>query len=469
MPLVPPWNQIEDSLETLQDFELGAQRLSDFYKGKEEKYAPDEMTELIFQGAPPAKVMERLLFFFFDIGVPDRQIGSRALELRRLRRLWMRIRSGAELTDSEHELADKTEWLFDRGPEGIEAGVAEARACFARVLDGGTITDEERKTLVCLIRTEAEALKDRVTWLSENTDPYNIKTMARILPRLRIYDEAVHEGLDLARRQEANEPVGLKIVSFEAHMKEGLFKKWLSKVAKKESLARLARMMEVQREKKIPTMDLIALSTLCRWTWEAKNEKVGPIDWIEKAMDSYQDGMFSVDAGDAARVLLPALTGSGAKMNGTVITGNFGVKSFPAWVGRDLLTKSFLKGVDEGSIDVKAVITQNITRDSVIESLLNNPKVFQHPGLIAFIAATSRSVGVLSKIAKNRALHSGYANRDVPLALLQSPCNIPINLLKPFINVRNVSLIDIKNLAKAKAGIRRMVKEEAEIYLKSRT
>jgi hypothetical protein len=78
-------------------------------------------------------------------------------------------------------------------------------------------------------------------------------------------------------------------------------------------------------------------------------------------------------------------------------------------------------------------------------------------------------VGVLSKIAKNRALHSGFANRDVPLALLQSPCNIPINLLKPFINVRNVSLIDIKNLAKAKAGIRRMVKEEAELYLKSRT
>ena len=468
MPLTSPWNHIEDSLESLQDFDLGAQRLSDFFKGKEEKFSPDELMELFFQGNPPAKIVERLLFFLFDIGVPDRQTGSRALQLRRLRRLWKRINAGCGLTDSEHELADKTEWLFSRDPEGVEAGVAAARASFRQVLDGGSIPDADRATLVCLIRSEAEALRDRVNWLSENTDPYNLKTMARILPRLRIYDEAVHEGLDLAKRQEDGEPVGLKIVSFEAHMKEGLFKKWLGKVGKKESLARLARMMDVQRVKKIPTMDLIALATLCRWTWEAANEKTGPMDWLEKAMECYQDGVFTVEAGDAARVLQPALTGSGAKMNGSKITGNFGVKSFPAWVGRDLLTKSFLKGVDEGSLDIKAVIMQNITRDSILEALLGNPKVFQKPGLVEYIVQTSRSISLLSRIAKSRALHSGFANRDVPLALLQSPCNIPISLLKPFFNVRNVPLIELKNLARAKAGIRRQVKEEAEAYLKSR-
>lgn len=468
MPLAAPWNHIEDSLVSLQDFDLGAQRLSDFFKGKEEKFSPDELMEIFFQGNPSYKVIERLLFFLFDIGVPDRQTGSRALQLRRLHRLWKRIAAGCDLTDSEHELADKTEWLFGRDADGVEAGIAEARASFQRVLDGGTLPEGERTSLVCLIRSEAEALRDRVNWLSENTDPYNLKTMARILPRLRIYDEAVHEGLDLAKRQENGEPVGLKIVSFEAHMKEGLFKKWLGKVAKKESLARLAKMMDVQRVKKIPTMDLIALSTLCRWTWEAANGKADPLDWLEKAMESYQDGMFSVEAGDSARVLLPALTGSGAKMMGSKITGNFGVKSFPAWVGRDLLTKSFLKGVDEGSLDIKAVIMQNITRDSILEALLGNPKVFQKPGLVAYIAATSRSIGLLSRIAKTRALHSGFANRDVPLTLLQSPCNIPVSLLKPFINVRNVALIDLKHLARAKAGIRRQVRDEAEMYLKSR-
>lgn len=469
MPLAPPWNLIEDSLESLQDFDLGAQRLSDFFKGKEEKFPPDELTELFFAGNPPNKILERLLFFLFDIGVPDRQTGSRALQLSRVRRLWKRIQAGADLTDREHGLADKTEWLFDQDAAGVEAGVAAARASFKRVLDGEAIPAAERDTLVCLIRTEAEALRDRVNWLSENTDPYNIKTMARILPRLRIYDEAVHEGLDLAARQENGEPVGLKIVSFEAHMKEGLFKKWLSKVGKRESLARLSRMMETQRVKKIPTLDLVALATLCRWTWEAANEKSGPMDWLEKAMDCYQDGVFSVEAGDGARVLLPALSGSGAKIVDGRITGNFGEKSFPAWVGRDLLTKSFLKGMDEGAVDIKAVIAQNITRDSILEALLSNPKVFQKPGLVAFIVATSRSVGLLSRIAKTRPLHSGFANRDVPLSLLQSPCNIPVSLLKPFINVRNVPLIDLKHLARSKAGVRRQVREEVEVYLKSRT
>jgi len=468
MPLNPPWNLMQDTLERLQDFNLGAQRLSDFYKSKEEKHGPDELTDIFFQGHPTQKVLERLLFFLFDIGVPDRQTGSRALELRRLRRLWKRIGAGLPMTDNEHALADKTEWLFGQGPEGLEAGVLEAKAAFRCVLDGVPIAPAQRATLAGLIRAEAEALQDRVLWLSENTDPYNLKTMARILPRLRIYDEAVHEGLDLARRQEAGEPVGLKVVSFEAYMKEGIFNKWLSKVAKRESLARLAKLMETQRVKKIPTLDLIALSTLCRWTYEAIGELSTPLDWIEKAMACYHDGEFAVDAGQAARVLQPALSGSGAKMAGAQVTGNFGVKTFPAWIGRDLLTKSFLKGVDEGSLDIKAVITQNITRDSIVEALLNNPKVFQMPGLVAFICSTSRSVGLLSKIAKSRQLHTGFANRDVPLALLHSPCNVPISLLRPFINVKYVPLIDLKHLARAKAGIRRAVKDEAEAYLKSR-
>src|SRR5690606_34992750 len=192
------------------------------------------------------------------------------------------------------------------------------------------------------------------------------------------------------------------------------------------------------------------------------------LDWVEMAMGCYRDGEFSVDAGDSARMLMPALTGSGAKMSGRIVTGNFGVKSFPAWVGRDLLTKSFLRGMDEGSLDIKAVVAQNITRDSVIEGLLNNPKVFQHPGLVAFIVQTSRSVGLLSKIAKSRELTSGFANREVPLALLNNPCNIPISLLRNFINTRNVPLIDLKHLARAKAGIRREVKAEAESYLRAR-
>jgi hypothetical protein len=228
------------------------------------------------------------------------------------------------------------------------------------------------------------------------------------------------------------------------------------------------RLIKIQRDKKVPTLDLIALGTLCRWTFEAVGEKSGPLDWIEKALDSYHDGEFAVEAGKAARILAPALSGTGAKAKGTVLGGDFGLKSFPTWVGRDLLTMSYLKATDDGTLNIKAVITQNITRDSILEALLTNPKVFQTPGLVGFIAATSRSLAILSKIAKSRDLIGGFANREVPLVLLQSPCNIPISLLRPLINVRNVSLLDLKSLARAKAGVRREVSDECEAYLKAR-
>ncbi len=184
-------------------------------------------------------------------------------------------------------------------------------------------------------------------------------------------------------------------------------------------------------------------------------------------MDSYQEGEFSVDAGEAIRILSPALSGSGARAVGRFIVGNFGLKSYPGWVGRDLLTKSYNKATDEGSLNMKAVLAQNITRDSILDALLSNPKVFQTPGLVGFVVSVSRSLAILSKIAKSRELTSGFANRDVPLALLQSPCNIPISLLRNLISVRNVSLIDLKGLVRAKTGVRREIREECEAYLKS--
>jgi hypothetical protein len=274
--------------------------------------------------------------------------------------------------------------------------------------------------------------------------------------------------MDLAKRQAKGEPVGLKILTFEAHMKDHSFDKWLKKVSHSKALERLGQLIKMQRIKKIPTLDLIALTTISRWTWDVLGAKAEPMDWIQKAMESYTEGEFSIEAGDASRILGPALSGSGAKVIGTCITGNFGLRSFPNWVGKDLLTKNYHKAEDEGIVDIKSVITQNISRDSIIESLLNNPKVFQTPGLVAFIAATCRSLAILSKIAKSRDLVAGYANRDVPLALLMSPCNIPISLLRPIINVRNIPLIELRNMARAKAGIRREIRDECEAYLKAR-
>jgi hypothetical protein len=468
MALPAPWYRVEKIFETLQDFSLGSQTLADFFKGMEEKHGPDEMLETLLAARPTYKWMERFLFSLFDIGVSDKQIGTRALELRRLRRLWARASVGIPLSEEEARLVDLAAPLFRLPPPERDQAVASAQEAFARLIGGDEITPSEREGLSKLVRCEAEALRDRVNWLSENADPYNMKTMARVLPRLRIYDEAVAEGLDLAKKLESNAPVGGKILSFEMQMK-GAFDKWCKKIAKPNALQILSELVAEQRAKKIPTIDLVALSTLCRWTFEIRGEKSSPMDWVTMAFKCYRDGAFEVDAAEAAAILVSTLSSSGVKGQGSRVTGHFGKKLYPALVGRDLLTKTFMKAADEGLVDMKAVIAQNITRDSVIEALLNNPKVFQAPGLVAFIVQTSRSVGILSRVAKSRELHTGFANRDVPLSLLESPGNIPMSLLRPLINARNVPVIELKRLGKAKAGIRREVKQEIENYLKSRT
>ncbi len=467
MALPAPWNQLENVFRTLQDFGAGAQMLSDFFKGKEERHGPDELLDLFLAGNPGFKYLERFLYSLFDIGVSDRQIGTRALELRRMRRLWARYSVGVMLSPEEERLVGMMQPLFGRAPAEREGAVAEARKVFAGLLAGEAVDEDGRAGLALLVRLEAESLRDRVNWLSENADPYNMKTMARVLPRLRIYDEAVAEGLELAGKLEKNDPVGVKVLSFEMHMK-GAFEKWCKKIGKPESLRALAGLVEQQREKKIPTIDLVALTSLCRWTFEVSEQRSTPLDWIGMAFRSYRDGEFEVDAGDSAAVLASALTSSGVKHKGSRVVGHFGKKLYPALVGRDLLSKPFLKAADEGLIDMKSVISQNITRDSVIDALLNNPKVQQAAGLVAFVAENSRSVAILSKIAKTRALHSGYANREVPLALLRSPCNVPMSLLRPFINVRNVPILELRNIVRAKAGLRREVKMEVEQFLEKR-
>jgi hypothetical protein len=468
MALPAPWNRVEKTFDSIQDFSLGSQLLSDFFKGMEEKYGPDEMLETLFAAKPTYKWTERFLFSLFDIGVSDKQIGTRALEIRRLKRLWARASVGVALSEEESRQAGVIAPLFQLPPDERDQAVKNARDAFARLIGGGEIDDSEREGLAKLVRCEAEALRDRVNWLSENADPYNMKTMARVLPRLRIYDEAVAEGLELAKKLETKSPVGVRILNFEMQMK-GAFEKWSKKIVKPETLRWISDLVAEQRVKKIPTIDLVALSSLCRWTFEITGEKSSPMDWITKAFKCYRDGAFEVEAGDAAAILASTLSSSGVKGDGSRVTGHFGKKLYPALVGRDLLTKTFMKAADEGLLDMKSVIAQNITRDSVIEALLNNPKVYQAPGLVAFIVQTSRSVGILSRIAKTRELHGGFANRDVPLALLECPSNIPMSLLRPLINARNVAVIELKRLGKAKTGVRREVKQEIDNYLKSRT
>ncbi len=114
---------------------------------------------------------------------------------------------------------------------------------------------------------------------------------------------------------------------------------------------------------------------------------------------------------------------------------------------------------------IKKLVFENITSTSVLLGFLRNPKVIAVPGLVSAVASRTRNPQIIETIASDRALHTGFANRDVPLICLTSPCNVSPKVLRKFIHVKYVSKVDLRRIAADRSGIRKEVIREVELYL----
>jgi hypothetical protein len=108
-----------------------------------------------------------------------------------------------------------------------------------------------------------------------------------------------------------------------------------------------------------------------------------------------------------------------------------------------------------------ALLRSRIQDDAFCELILDNPKWSGRNGTVEIIARGSRSVKILLRIARERRLHSGAANRGVPLALLENPTGIPLSALRAFLGPRYISHHDIGRLARAGSGVRQEIAREA--------
>ena len=122
---------------------------------------------------------------------------------------------------------------------------------------------------------------------------------------------------------------------------------------------------------------------------------------------------------------------------------------------------------DRSATAVKQMVMNNVGSVSILLGFLRNPKVTAIPGLVADVVRRTRAGLVLEVITKDRRLTSGHANKDVPLALIESPVNVPVKTLRKFIHVKYISKTDLRRLAKDKARLRKEVCEEIQTYLDS--
>jgi hypothetical protein len=117
--------------------------------------------------------------------------------------------------------------------------------------------------------------------------------------------------------------------------------------------------------------------------------------------------------------------------------------------------------------DIRQLVLDNMQNEHILVGLLGNPRVVASAGLVETIVNRTRSIKVLLDIANRRELHSGSANRNVPLALLSHPSNIPVSALRKFVHVRYVDRVSLASMANRGTRVRPEVRSMATQYLKS--
>jgi hypothetical protein len=184
----------------------------------------------------------------------------------------------------------------------------------------------------------------------------------------------------------------------------------------------------------------------------------GTIDGV-----SLVPGLVLIDLQGAAGYLphgFPVLVGEGRAALGGHLPSTDGILT-----DADEEAAARAQAVDR--LRLRKLVLDNIMSTSVLLEFLRDPKVSSIPGLVADVVDRTRNPQVLEVIIANRTLHTGFANKAVPLACLRSPVNVSLKSLRRFIHVKYVSKVDLKRLANDRTGIRREVGQEIEKYLQS--
>ncbi len=393
---------------------------------------------------------------------------------------------------------------------------------FARLSLGDDFEAEDRKLLVELLRLEVDAWQERISHLAGSIDPFRVAAISRILPILGVADAEIRDlrqmiswieegclGTDFHKPQSRSLDVledndrsilrGVLSVDPElaplASLFEGLADHPVRVPVMAHCMKRLQDLAERLALLGVPQveLDLVTAALLIQTHF--------PTDGNEAEYNLPLPPGFPKACGHILEVADSGMGIEAADLSGMRIHGEFLVITIPeggaylehdfpsvacdpiedekideiqAWAD-DLLDEPGAEIEEDGKIDLneatstelKHLVMTNIQSTSVLLGFLRNPKIVAIPGLVEEVVHRTRNPIVIETICKVRILHTGFANRGVPLACLRSPVNLPINTLRKFMHVKFVSKVDLKRMALDKAGIRKEVGREVKKYLQS--
>lgn len=392
---------------------------------------------------------EHALRTLLFVGTTWRAHLQKTCGLRNLQRLLQRRSIGIRFEGEIAEVMERSS-LFD---------LSTCRAILVDAVDTGVFPARE---VVAVLPLEAACLRERTRWLADNADPYSMRTMARLLPRLRIYDELADrlDTLDREASEGVSQEPDLGLLRF-LGAKE--FDR-LCQIVRELGAESLLPVWEMQRRMLLdpPLVSaFLSLSRTLRLPREGATLLEQAAFW---ALCAQEDGSFR------ARASVPPHVARLFERAG-IVCGPGGIAFRPGELDLPLLVDAHTMSADlsggkrPSPPDWKGLVLSNITRETLLLSILNNPKCQRVPGLVEAVVVNCRSNQVLSHIAMKRELHTGHQNKGVPLALLRSRMKIPMTLLRRFIHLRFVTRADLKDLAVR--APRKEVAQEVADYLAS--
>lgn len=391
------------------------------------------------------------------------------------------------------------------------------RLCRAGERRGG-LPPELGALLAGLLRLEADAWQERISQLAGNVDPFRMEAITRVLPLLSRSDREIRDIRELVAMIESGDVAAaflkprLRGRSVMDAREFGMFERALEGCPDLAPLHSLVR-AQVESALEIPVMAHAAarlmglaerlrlrgdrrrgldLVTACRLVvsgcergelaipvpedltrpvqevlGEPAPEGVsGPAGWDLRGMEFLVGQLVIVlpDPEDLPEVWpegLPTLEGpAGASVAQ-------GAEDQPAGPEAGESPEDEDQGAEPTAAAMKNLVLTNLQSYSLVLGFLRNPKFTSVPGLVEAVAVRTRNPQVIETIATDRALHTGFANRGVPLACLRSPVNVSVKILRRFIKVKYVSKVDLRRLAQDRAGVRKEVIREIEKYLET--
>ena len=450
-----------------RDYHSSCQNMAVFLKKLSGNHSLEELMSQVLQARFPRVWMERFLFILLEVQPSDWQTAGYALQFRHLKRLLLRVERKTPLNTVESGLArEMISALALSRFQDFEPFCRRAAETFKSLQAGHLAVSGDLGLLIYLIRSECAAMGERKNWLENDLASGDPETVGRLTPHLKLLEDRLQKAQEVAQRlggfgalQEG--AVGLEEAMgpfFYAHFTDSL---------KAPGLSGLKEALAAQRAKRVPTRDLIALASLCRWLCEARGASAGPLEWVRMALAAYDRGHFRLDVAGGLPAVEALLGEARVERDGTLVLGNFGENPYSSWIARDELTRPYRSSnPDRLCPDPRSLVAANLHREGVILKMLDSAKVYRTPGLVEAIVEGSRSSLVHSKIAARSELHSGPANGRVPLVLLRSAVSIPASLLKSLIHPSLIAFSEMKVLYRAKSALRPEVAEELHAFLK---